>query len=629
MLQRMRDNSQNWIAKVIVGVIVLVFALTGWESISRFTSSENKAAEVNDRVITRPELDRAVALQHRQLLQQIQQMGNDMFDPSLIDENLLRESVLDDLIDRAVLLDGASQANFYISDAMIDRLILTTPDFQVDGQFNADRFDAVIRGMGISSRLAFRDLVREELKISQLRNAMEATAFATPSERMHLARLEQQTRDFAVIDLAYSREGISVTEEDVAEYYEANEQDFMTQEKVVLQSLTLRRSDFFDQVTVDEAEIEALYQREIGNLAEQRRAAHLLIETDSIDDEEAQARIAEALERLAAGEDFATVARDMSDDSGSANDGGNLGIVARGSIGAAFEEALFALQEGEISDPVRTSDGLHLIKLTRLQAPEVPSLESMRETLEEEIKTGLVERRFVEASRELSNLAYESADLQEPAEALGLEVVTHEPASQHAGEGLTANPRVMQAAFSEEVLQDDLNSSLIELDADTAVVIRVKEHLRPSLRPLEEIRDEVEDLLVYRKATRQARERADELVSQLRSGELDTDALAAELGVEWDRHEALRRTSSAVPSGLIRHVFAMPAPSSERPSVAHFEQTDGSRWIVILNGVATPENLAEEAEDPEYREFVAGQTGEQDFAALRQKLKEAAEITRY
>lgn len=629
MLQRMRDNSQSWIAKVIVGVIVLVFALTGWESISRFTSTENKAAEVNDRVITRMELDRAVALQHRQLLQQIQQLGNDMFDPSMIDENMLRESVLDDLIERAVLLDGADQANFYISESMIDRLILTTPDFQVDGQFNADRFDAVIRGMGMSSRLEFRSLVREELKISQLRNAMEATAFATPSERMHLARLEQQTRDFAVIELAYSRDGISVSDDEVAEYYAANEQDFMTPEQVVLQSLTLRRSDFFEQVTVDEADIEALYQREIGNLAEQRRAAHLLIETDSIDDEDAQARIAQALERLAAGEDFASVARDISDDTGSANDGGNLGVVARGSFDPAFEEALFSLQEGEVSEPVRTSFGLHLIKLTRLQAPEVPSLDSMRETLEEEIKTGLVERRFVEASRELSNLAYESPDLEEPANALGLEVVTHEPAGRNGGEGLTANPRVMQAAFSEEVLQDDLNSSLIELDADTAVVVRVRDHLRPSLRPLEEIRDEVEDLLIYRKATRQARERADELVSRLRSGDLDADALAAELDAEWARHEAIRRTSSAVPSVLMRHVFAMPAPGSERASVAHFEQTDGSRWIVMLNGVATPENLAAEAEDPEYRAFVAGQTGEQDFAALRQMLKDDAVITRH
>ena len=629
MLQRMRDNSQSWIAKVIVGVIVLVFALTGWESISRFTSSENKAAEVNDRVITRVELEQAVALQHRQLIQQLQQAGNAAFDPGMIDEDLLRESVLENLIERAVLLDGADQADFFVSERMIDQLILSTPDFQVDGQFNADRFDLVIRNMGITSRLAFRELLREELKISQLRNALQATAFATPAERLHLARLEQQTRDFAVIEVPLSLEDASVSEQAVAEYYENNAQQFMTPEQVVLETLAVRRSDFFDQVEVSDADIDALYQREIGNLREQRRAAHLLVETDSADDEAAQARIAEAQARLAAGEDFAAVARELSDDTGSANDGGDLGVVLRGSFDDAFEQALFALEEGEVSEPVRTSFGLHLIKLVSLQAPEIPSLESMRASLEEEIKAGQVERRFVEVSRDLANMAYESLDLAEPASALGLEITTHEAISRDGGEGLTANPRVIQAAFSDEVLQDGLNSELIELDADTAVVLRVKEHLRPSQRPLQEVAADIELLLARRQASEQVREQAEALTAGLRQGELDTTAVAADLVSEWREYEAVRRSSTQLPAALLREIFAMPAPQDEQSSYAHFARQDGSRWIVALEGVALPENLTEQADDQEYRDFVAAQTGEQDFAALRQQLRDAADITRY
>lgn len=629
MLQRMRDNSQSWIAKVIVGVIVLVFALTGWESISRFTSSENKAAEVNDRVITRVELEQAVALQHRQLIQQLQQAGNAAFDPGMIDEDLLRESVLENLIERAVLLDGADQADFFVSERMIDQLILSTPDFQVDGQFNADRFDLVIRNMGITSRLAFRELLREELKISQLRNALQATAFATPAERLHLARLEQQTRDFAVIEVPLSLEDTSVSEQAVAEYYENNTQQFMTPEQVVLETLAVRRSDFFDQVEVSDADIDALYQREIGNLREQRRAAHLLVETDSADDEAAQARIAEAQARLAAGEDFAAVARELSDDTGSANDGGDLGVVLRGSFDDAFEQALFALEEGEVSEPVRTSFGLHLIKLVSLQAPEIPSLESMRASLEEEIKAGQVERRFVEVSRDLANMAYESLDLAEPASALGLEITTHEAISRDGGEGLTANPRVIQAAFSDEVLQDGLNSELIELDADTAVVLRVKEHLRPSQRPLQEVAADIELLLARRQASEQVREQAEALTAGLRQGELDSAAVAADLVSEWREYEAVRRSSTQLPAALLREIFAMPAPQDEQSSFAHFARQDGSRWIVALEGVALPENLAEQADDQEYRDFVAAQTGEQDFAALRQQLRDAADITRY
>jgi peptidyl-prolyl cis-trans isomerase D len=182
MLQKMRDNAQSWVAKVIVGVIVLIFALTGWESISRFTSNEQTAAEVNGTVISRMELEQAVSLQRRQLIQQLRQMGNDNFDPSMIDDNLLRASVLDGLIERAILLQGAEDARLRVSEAMIDQLILGTPDFQVNGQFDAGRFDVVIRNMGLPSRMAFRDLVRQELLIAQFRNAFEATAFATPAE---------------------------------------------------------------------------------------------------------------------------------------------------------------------------------------------------------------------------------------------------------------------------------------------------------------------------------------------------------------------------------------------------------------------------------------------------------------
>lgn len=485
MLQKMRDNAQSWVAKVIVGVIVLIFALTGWESISRFTSNEQTAAEVNGTVISRMELEQAVSLQRRQLIQQLRQMGNDNFDPSMIDDNLLRASVLDGLIERAILLQGAEDARLRVSEAMIDQLILGTPDFQVNGQFDAGRFDVVIRNMGLPSRMAFRDLVRQELLIAQFRNAFEATAFATPAERLMLARLETQTRDFAVIEIPAQHEVVEVAEEEIREYYETNLQQFMSPEQVVIESITLSRSAFFDQVTVEDSAVEALYQREIGNLAEQRRAAHILLEADG-EDAEVLARAEALRERIIGGEDFAEVAREASEDPGSASRGGDLGFTPRGSFDPDFEEALFALQEGEVSEPVRTSYGYHLIKLTALQAPDLPPLEEMRENLEQELKAELVERRFVEATQELANLVYESEDLQRPAEAMDLEIEVHGPVERSGGEGLTSNPRVMMAAFDEEVLVDGRNSQLLELDADTVVAIRVREHQRPQQLTLDQ-----------------------------------------------------------------------------------------------------------------------------------------------
>jgi len=626
MLQNMRDKAQSWVAKVIVGVIVLVFAMTGWESISRFTSNDQKAAEVNGTVISTAEFEQAVSLQRRQLTQQLQQLG-EQFDPDMIDERLLRESVLEGLIQRAVLLEGAQDANLRISEQMVDHMLLNTPDFQTNGQFDANRFDVVIRNMGMSSRMAFRDLVRQELMLAQLRNAYQATSFATPAERQMLARLENQSRDFAVIELDTDAASVEVSDAEVEQYYNDNQADFLTEEQVVLETLTLSRSDFFEGAEVDEAALESLYQREVGNLTEQRRASHILFEVS--DDEAAVLEEAAAVKaRLDAGEDFAALAKEVSDDPGTSNNGGDMGYVEHGSFDPAFDDALFALEENQVSEPVRSRFGVHLVKLTDLQSPEVPSLESMRPTLEQELKAEQVERRFVEASRELANLAYESEDLAEPARILNVEVETHGPLERSGGEGLTANPRIMAAAFAEDVLVDRRNSQLIELDADTVAVVRVKEHLKPEQRPLDEVRAEIADLLQFRKASELAAERAERWVTQLEQGELDTQALAAELGNEWQVHEAISRSDRDVTQALLRNVFTMSKPGST-PEYAHFRQPDGSQWIVELRGVSIPEEALAEADSPMYGDYIAGQTGEQDFAGVQQQLQDQADIERF
>jgi len=632
MLQNMRDNAQSWVAKVIVGVIVLIFALTGWESISRFSSDAEKAAEVNGQVISKLELEQAVALQRRQLVQQLQQMGNNNFDPGMIDESFLRTSVLDGLVERSVLIQGAEEAGFAVSDQMIDQLILSTPDFQVNGKFDSDRFDVVIRNMGMPSRMAFRDLVRQQLLITQYRNGYEATAFATPVERKYLADLENQTRDFSVIDVPVGdASAVSVSDEEIEQYYASNAQQFMTPEQVVLNTLTLSRASFFDQVEVSEEAVNELYQREIGNLAEQRRASHILVEVpEDASDADAKARIEAAAARIDAGEDFAAVAADVSDDGGSAREGGDLGYVIKGSFDQSFDDALFALSVDEVSAPVRTSYGYHLIKLTDLKSPEVPTLDSMREQLVQELKSQQVEREFVEASQELANLAHEASDLAEPAAALGLEVETLGPVERLGGEGLAANPKVMNAAFSDDVLKHEYNSELIELDADTVAVVRVKQHMKPEQRPLADVKQEISELIAYDKAEQASAEKADQYIAELKSGELSVDALAQQQEAEWQQYEAVGRSSSEIATPLLRSVFALPKPTAEKAVYARIKQPAGGYWLVALRGVATAEDVqAEEGSDAQYQQFIAGQSGQQDFSAAQEQLRADAEIERF
>ena len=358
MLQNIRDNSQGWIAKTIIGIIVMLLALTGFDAIFNAASNSRNAAEVNGEEISLDELNQAMNMQRRQLAQQLG--GN--FDPSMLDDKLVRESSLRALIDRALLLQGARDADFAFSEAALDQLILQTPEFAVDGVFNAARFDQVIQQMGYT-RLQFRELLKQEMLIGQLRAGISGSGFVTDEQIEAFARLEQQTRDFATITVPAETAAVDVSNDEAREYYEKNADSFRSPEQVVLEYLELNKESFFDQVEVSEEDIKDLYQQRIANLAEQRRAAHILIETEGSDDATAKEKIDEVAKRLASGEDFSALAKELSQDPGSANEGGDLGFAGPGVYDPAFEEALYGLEEGQVSAPVRSDFGWHLIKL--------------------------------------------------------------------------------------------------------------------------------------------------------------------------------------------------------------------------------------------------------------------------
>ncbi len=475
MLQNIRDNSTGWISKSIIGLIVVLFAFTGFDAILGSTSNSNNAAKVNGEEITLDALAEAKNLQRRQLLQQF---GKD-FDASLIDDALLSEAALKGLISRKLLVQAADQSGFAFSSALIDQFILLAPEFQVDGKFNADRFDQVIRQMGYT-RLQFRHMIEQEMRTGQLRAGIAATAFVTEQEAQAFADLERQTRDFATLTIKPALDKVTVTDEDAKTYYSENASEFLTPEQVVVEYIELDKKAFFDQVTVDDAALQEMYQAEIANLAEQRHAAHILFEVSGdVTDAQAKEAAQNAIERINAGEDFAAVAKEMSDDIGSAEQGGDLGFAAQGVYDPAFEDALYALEKEQVSVPVRTDYGWHVIKLLDVQAADIPTFASLKDKLSQDLKTQQVEQRFVEAVRDLESAAYESADLQQPASELGLEIKVSEPFGREGLEGLFANRQVLQAAFSTEVLEEGANSTAIELDPETTVVLRVKEHKRP------------------------------------------------------------------------------------------------------------------------------------------------------
>jgi len=615
MLQNIRDNSQGWIAKTIIGIIVVLLALTGFEAIFNSSGNARNAAEVNGEEISLDELNQAVNMQRRQLMQQL---GSD-FDASLFDDKLMRDSALGALIDRTLLLQGARDADFAFSQAALDQLILQTPEFAVDGVFNAARFDQVIQQMGYT-RMQFRQLLEQEMLIGQLRAGISGSGFVTDQQIERFAQLERQTRDFASITVAADSSAVQVSDEEARQYYEANTERFRSPEQVVLEYVELNKEAYFDEVDASEEELQELYRQQIGNLAEQRRAAHILIEVDGTSDAEAKAQLEEIAAQLAAGGDFATLAKEHSDDPGSANEGGDLGYAGPGVYDPAFEDALYALKEGQVSAPVRSEFGWHLIKLLGVQSPEVPSFESMKPELERELKAQQVEQRFVEVTKELENLAFESADLEQPAQELGLTVKTTEPFGREGGEGIAANRQVIQAAFSDEVLMDRANSSVIELDPDTVVAVRIKQHLEPEVQAFEAVRDGIFEQLQYSKAAEQARSEGEKLLATLREG--------GEVERQWQSVEAATRGQDGVAPAVLQTVFRMPKPEGESSTFSGVTLASGDYVVIRLNGVSEPDGELSAEEKQNYRRFLASRSGQQDFAAYREKQHAEAKIER-
>ncbi|TFY90310.1 peptidylprolyl isomerase [Pseudomonas kairouanensis] len=624
MLQNIRDNSQGWIAKTIIGIIVALMAFTGIEAIFQ-ASGNNKqdVAKVNGEEITQTELSQAVDMQRRQLMQQL---GKD-FDASLLDEKLLREAALKGLIDRKLLLQGAADSKFGFSEAALDQVILQTPEFQVDGKFNAERFDQVIRQLGYS-RMQFRQMMTQEMLIGQVRAGIAGSGFVTDAEVLAFARLEKQTRDFATVNIKADAAAVKLTDDEVKAYYDQHAKEFMTPDRVVIDYLELKKSSFFDQVSVKDEELQAAYQKETANLAEQRRAAHILIEVnDKVTDAQAKAKIEEIQARLAKGEKFEALAKEFSQDPGSANNGGDLGFAGPGVYDPDFETALYALNKDQVSAPVRSTFGWHLIKLLGVEAPEVPTFASLKDKLTRELKTQQVEQRYVEATKQLEDAAFEASDLAQPASDLKLTVHTSAPFGREGGEGVAANRAVVTAAFSPEVLDEGANSSAIELDPETIIVLRAKEHLKPAQLPLESVAAAIRTQLAKERASAAAKAHADELIASLRDGKTPLNQPVD--GQAWKVTEAATRNQEAIDPAVLQALFRMPKPAAkDKPTFTTVTLRDGSLVIVRLNGVNEAAAPTDE-EKAQIRRFLASRVGQQDFAAYRKQLENKADIKKY
>lgn len=616
MLQDIRDNAQGTIAKVIIGLLIVSLSIWGMDAIVGGFSGEPEVATVNGEDISEREFMRVVQMESQRRLSEM-----DNPDPSMLDEDRVRSEVLESLIQEKVMTQDAEEQGLELSDQDIDSLITQMPQFQVDGTFNRDRFVSAVRNMGMGVG-EFRETMRKQYVVNQIRAGIAQSGTVTDENVAQLLRIQNQTRDFRVVTLSEDSvsDQVEVTESEIEAYYQDNEDAFQQPERVDAEYIALSQEALADSTDVSDEELREYYEERSSELAsEERRAAHILIE----DGEDAEETMSTIQERLASGEDFSELAEEFSVDTVSAEEGGDLGFAERGVYDEAFEEALFQLDKGEVSEPVSTSFGIHLIKLLDVQKAKVPPLEELEDELRRELARSKASERFAEVRSELADLAYAADDLDGPAQELGLEVREKDGITREGGEAPFDHEGLVRQLFSEDVLRDGFNTELIDVGDNMSVVARVAQYQEAQQQPLEEVTDEIRDALTRQKTREALAERAEAVIADLESGK-DIE----ETGVgEWESYDDQPRSNPILGGAVMAGVFSLQRPEGDE-EVYGSVMSDNGMAIIALEAVNEGEVNRDGGEFNQLRTFLAQFEGQREYRAYQQFLRDKAEVER-
>lgn len=604
MLLKLRDKvTGGKVAVVIVVLLAIPFAFFGIGNYFSATADTNVARiqlpgkwysvgpigretrDISEQAY-RSRLDQA-RIQMRQV------MGED-YDGSMFDDPQVRRQLLDQMIEEELLVIAAQRDGLVVSDAQVAAEIRSIPAFQVDGQFDPDRYRMVLGTQSPPlSPSQFDARLRSEMTRQLLPSEIGETAFATDAEVDALLRLRDQRRDFSYLAIqAPDVEDAALDAQEVEAWFERNQERYRTEETVAIEYLEVRGSEIEVPTTIAEESLRQRYEEQRARYVteEQRLASHILLAVDPSVDEsgwDAARKRAEALKaEIEGGADFASVAREHSDDSGSAEEGGDLDWIERGVFGEEFDEGLFAATQGEVAGPIRTIDGYHLVLVRDIREGGSVPFEDVRDELEAEVLSGERERLFSDRAGRLMDVVYrDGTSLAPAAEELGLEIQRTGHFGRGGGEGIAAHPEVLRTAFASQMLAGNDVSGAIEIAPDHVVVIQVAEHRPSEPRPLAEVREDVEQTIRAERAAAAAQEAADALLAAARDG-ATLEELAGQAGSEAQRREGVARSGAGVDRAIVETVFSMPRPIDGERSLMLARMGQRNFALVELHGVS-------------------------------------------
>lgn len=569
MLQSIRDGSRSWGAKIIIGVMVAAMALFGIESLfGLFGSDPDEVASVNGQPIMRQQVELEVqrALRSGQVPPE--------------QERALRNDILDQLITQQLLSQYAEEGGFAVSEQQLDQLIVSLPEFHdQDGRFSAEVFRNRLAGAGYTP-ISFREELRVDIQRQHLQQGLAFSDFSLPNEQERLAELQRQQRSFRyiVLDGDDVDADISVSDDDLQAYYDAHQERYERPEQVRLEYVLIDRQAMAEGRDVDEEALRDAWREKNRNA--DRRVSHIMITFGNERTRDEAQQLAEtAREALDSGDSFTDTALRYSDDTASAEEGGDLGVISRGFFGDAFDEAAFGLEEGDVSQPVELDNAFHIIQVTDIQGP---TFEEQRDELAREVALRDIDDEFNQRVQQLIDESFAADDLQSVADELGLTLQESDwLARDDEADGVLSEPGVMSAAFSNDVFEEGYNSEVIELDQDRRLVLRVAEQRDATLLPLDEVREDVEMSVAAEQQQAALREEAQALVASLR------DSQSAD--VDWlEANSVSRQADSTVPQLIVQEAFRMERPE-EGESVYRTVELPQGVAVVALDSVSVGE----------------------------------------
>lgn len=617
MLQNIREKFTGWIAISILALIGFSFVFVG---LNYSFIGQSFVAQVDGGEIAVGEFENA----YRDQLQ-----SNPQFAQLPPEFRLqLRRNLLEQLIQQRVIDNYLAKAGYQISDEQVAAMIQRAPEFQVDGKFDLETYRALLAQAGYDPS-RFEAAQRLSLRRDQLQRAIRGSAIVTPAQYRRYLNLaaEQRVVQLATIDKQAVADDITISDEMVANYYASNPTLYRLPETVDFEYVEIARGDVAATVSVSDEDLQDYYAVNQSRYLqdEQRQARHILVLSG---DDEAAAEVTanDILARARAGESFEELARENSQDGGTAQQGGDLGILTRTQLPGELGSAIFSMGEGEIAGPVRTDFGFHIVRLDRIVERGPLPLDQVRGELTAELQDQQAEKLFRELERKLSDALFDATDIRTLAAEINAGVKTMSGFTRSGTEPFGANQAVTDAVFDESVVKGGLLTPIVEIDANRSAVFSVTQHTEATREPLEDVRDAILEALQSEQAESLLDQRANQMLDALAGGE-EFAAAAEAIGATVEGATVMSRDAQDMDQSVAVAVFTAVKPGEGQPTTGSTRNDDGGFTIFSVGAVVPGRPEAIPLPDRDAGKLqLSDQSGVGDFVAFVQALRADADV---